>query len=181
MMTTTYVSKIDELLERYVKTLKQAVTGEIQYDSTSYHIQRAETYLRLWLEGMVTQETTMFMEFMYREFKELFPYEGKLYRGMRIEPGAELYPMNIASFTDRREVACKFSGTEEFECEHTEEEGEQDVIFIETYGIGALALDDLQFVIMGLTTNQEFWYVMDDMVGEHEKLYPFSEELTQLY
>lgn len=177
-MSVAYMSKKEQLFEEAVYTLKKAITKEISYDSEQPDIKRAEMMLRIWLEGIVNEETTLFMEILYRECRDLFPYEGVLYRGVRVEPGAMLYPMNVASFSSQRYVACKFAGTEEFEGEH---EDEADVIFIETEGSGALALDDLQFELMGLTSNMDFFHVMDDMVGEHEKLYPMTDELVNMY
>lgn len=177
-MVLVYMEKKEQLFEEAVKTLKQAVKKEIPYDSDQPNIKRAERMLRIWLEGIVNEETTLFMELLYREFRDIFSYSGKLYRGIRVEPGAPLYPMSVASFSSQRYVACKFAGTEDFEGEY---EDEAEEIFIETEGSGALALDDLQFELMGLTTNRDFYHVMDDMVGEHEKLFPMSEELVNMY
>ena len=177
-MTVAYMEKKEQLFAESVMTLKQALKKEIPYDSDQPELKRAEMMLRLWLEGMVNEETTLFMEILYRECREMYPYEGVLYRGIRVEPGTALFPMNVASFSSQRYVACKFAGTEEFEGEHDDND---EVIFIETEGSGAFALDDLQFELMGLTSNIDLYHVMDDMVGEHEKLFPMSEELARMY
>lgn len=177
-MTVVYMETKEQLFEESVKTLKQALKKEIEYDSDNPELKRAEMMLRLWLEGMVNEESTLFMEILYRECREMYPYEGVLYRGIRLEPGECLYPMTIASFSSQRYVACKFAGTEEFEGEWDDE---ADIIFIETEGSGAFALDDLQFELMGLISNEDFFHVMEDMVGEHEKLFPMSEELARMY
>lgn len=177
-MTVVYMEKKEQLFEESVKMLKQALKKEIEYDSDHPVLKRAEMMLRLWLEGIVNEETTLFMEILYRECREMYPYEGVLYRGLRVEPGTALFPMNVASFSSQRYVACKFAGTEEFAGEH---EDNDEVIFIETEGSGAFSLDDLQFELMELTSNDDLYHVMDDMVGEHEKLYPMSVELVELY
>ena len=177
-MTVVYMEKKEQLFEESVKMLKQALKKEIAYDSEHPILRRAEMMLRIWLEGIVNEETTLFMEILYRECREMFPYSGELYRGLRVEPGTSLYPMKVASFSSQRYVACKFAGTEEFTGEYDDND---DIIFIETEGSGAFALDDFQFELMELTSNIDFYHVMDDMVGEHEKLFPMSEELVRMY
>lgn len=177
-MTMVYMEKKEQLFEESVKMLKQGLKREIAYDSNHPVLKRAEMMLELWLEGMVNEESTLFMEILYKECQEMFPYEGVLYRGIRLEPGAPLYPMTLASFSSRRHIACKFAGTEEFEGEWEEE---ADVVFIETEGDKAMALDDLILTLMELTTNEELFQVMDDMACEHEKLFPMSEELVFMY
>lgn len=175
-ISSQFVVSPSNLEDSFIEEFAQAVKGEIPYQSSSVTIEIWEDFLLTWLNGGVYEDKREYMKQLYHTFQEEFAYEGDLYRGMIKEPEGDLYPLPIASFSSRDEVAFYFAGCSE-EYGKLEDDSEAESVIIRVYAEKAFAFDDFIQRVHGLTTNEELKSEIDDRIWEEEKIFPLPEYL----
>lgn len=171
----TFDSMVHEPKE--IAYFKKALFGAVPYDSTHPEIRIWEEFLNEWVKGDINDKTTEWMKLMYLELRDLFPYSGVLWRGMKIKRSDELYSMELASYSDSAEVAAFFAGLTDLDVFQEEEGVEYDNILMEIEVEDAFALDDLLQLITGFTNNEDLYCTIDDKGSENEKIYPLTDYL----
>lgn len=160
---------------------KQAVEGTVPYDSQNDAIQEWELFLADWLAGDLNDMTTTYMIEAVNVFADKFPYTGYLWRGMMVTKGYDIYPMEVACFTDDKDVAKYFAGEEGF-CRLTKEDKEgTDSVMLQVYAEKAFAFDEFLEHIASLTQNDSLKWLIHDTDKEGEKIYPITEDLLMKY
>lgn len=174
-----FVVEQSSLETSFIKGFAQAVRGEIPYDSSYEPVEIWEDFLITWLNGGVYEDKREYMKLLLHTFRDEFSYEGDLYRGMVKEPEGDLYPMHVASFSSRDEVAFYFAGcSEEYgtpDDDDVDAEGES--VIIRVYAEKAFAFDDFLRKIESLTQNEELSLEIQARMWEEEKIFPLPEYL----
>lgn len=154
-----------------IEEFAQALRGDIPYDNTKLSIEIWEDFILTWLNGGVFEDKREYMKHLYHTFRNEYAYEGTLYRGMIRDTEGELYPMELASYSSRDEVAFYFAGNSE-EFGMMDEECEDESITITVYAEDAFAFDKFLLKLKSLTKNQELASEIEDRIWEEEKIYP---------
>ena len=158
----------------FIDEFAQAVRGEIPYDSSSLNIEIWEDFLLTWLNGGVYEDKREYMKLLYHTFGEDFSYQGILYRGMRKDFEGGLYPMQVASYSSRDEVAFYFAGTSEEYGVVEDDHGVENVV-VNVQAEGAFAFDEFIRKISSMTENRLLKAEIDCRIWEEEKIYPLPE------
>lgn len=166
-----FVVTPSELPDSFIKEFAAAVRGEIVYDSSFLPIEIWEDFLLNWLNGSAYEGKEDYMKLLYHTFREEYPFEGILYRGIIKSKDEELYPMDLASYSSSDEVAFYFKGDSEAfgKCEIRDDE-EQMVLELDAEG--AFAFDEFLKRVLSLTDNQELKDEINERIWEEEKIYP---------
>lgn len=159
----------------FIDEFAQAVRGEIPYDSSSLNIEIWEDFLLTWLNGGVYEDKREYMKLLYHTFGKDFSYQGVLYRGMRKDFEGALYPMQVASYSSRDEVAFFFAGTSEEYGMIDEDEGMVENVLVTVDAENAFAFDEFLRKILSLTQNGELRVEIEVRMWEEEKIYPLPE------
>lgn len=173
-METMQEPQVDEVQAGDMEIFAKALAGEIDYGVGNESIERVEVFLMCWLNGLDYPNIQGHMTALYDRFKDVYPYNGRLYRSMSFEN--KLYPKPViqakalASYTDDIELA---------EDILDKQEGHTRYIYM-TEAVQAFALDAMLAVIKEKTQNVDMEIVILDREWEQEKIHPFRPEENRL-
>lgn len=164
-----------------VSYFKQAVNGEVPYNSDHQDIQEWEVFLEDWLAGELDERTMTYMIHAMNAFSDKFSYTGTLWRGMIVPKGYSLYPMELACFTHDKDVAKYFAGEPGYSFVTEEDLEGSDSVILRIHAEKAFALDEFLEHIGKLTQNDRLKWQIHDTDKEGEKIHPLTEDVLKQY